>query len=221
MTDTIGISSVLIPPTTPIVAGYGTGSGVVPWTYADWAQFDHSRHVVINQANTDPSPSYYAYDLEPGALTIAQGVAVAQARKSLLVGTLLYVNEANENHGSTTLIPELLAAGLLNSNVNIWLADWNLTEVQAAGLVGSYVEGFRIAAVQWASPSSNAATLLPGSPLTLGQANVDLSVALATVGTPAPVAPVPPPKPPSPPPGITVPPGKYTLTVSTPITFVV
>ena len=61
------------------------------------------------------------------------------------------------------------------TRVQYWLADWSLNEAEAEARLQPNLDG-GIVAVQWASPSSNPRTLVPGSSLTLAEANVDLSV---------------------------------------------
>jgi hypothetical protein len=75
----------------------------------------------------------------------------------------------------------LNAAGpqdLYHRYVRLWLADWSLSSAQATALLGTHLDGHKIVAVQWASPSSNPDTPLPRSSLTLSEANCDLSVTL-------------------------------------------
>ena len=61
-------------------------------------------------------------------------------------------------------------------HVDCWLSNWNLNEAEAAALIGTEIHGMTCRAVQWANPTYNAATLVPGSLLTLADAQVDLSV---------------------------------------------
>jgi hypothetical protein len=88
-------------------------------------------------------------------------------------------------------------AGWYSGHVNVWLADWNLSESGAAVLIGTLIHGMTCVAVQWASPTSNPRTIVPGGTATLQQANVDLSVADAN-WHPAPAVTPPPPPPPPP-----------------------
>lgn len=191
MADTIGADAKNIPGTFPKIAGYDTGSGSIPWTAADWAMFPKSGHVHIDQ-----SPSLLGYgsghsavaDIEAGAGTIANLVLQTKARyASKLTGNVYCSLGDPINHpASSTLVQIILAflnAGLSVGQTDFWLADWNLNETQAAALIGSYsipIAGhgnvtINVVAVQWASPSSNPNTILPGTNLTLKQANVDLS----------------------------------------------
>ena len=70
----------------------------------------------------------------------------------------------------------LRAAGMPLSKCGAWLANWNLSEAEADAALGTAIAGIRIVGVQWASPTSNPGTKVPGSNLTLAQAQLDLSV---------------------------------------------
>jgi hypothetical protein len=199
MIDAIRTSAHNIPPGTPKVAGYVTGSGVVPWTAAEWALFPHAGHVRIDQS---PSLAEFARgnaavaDIEGMAGTVTAFVPAVHARIAAGAqwstiygtdGTIAAVAVELEKSGSH---------GWYYGHVDCWLADWNLNEHQAAALAGTQVHGLTCRAVQWASPSSNPGTLVPGSHLTLAAAGVDLSVAEAAWHAPATApAPAPPPAP--------------------------
>ncbi|MGP0047848.1 MAG: hypothetical protein ACLPZR_03225, partial [Solirubrobacteraceae bacterium] len=61
----------------------------------------------------------------------------------------------------------------------IWEADWNLSEAEATARLGTDLgNGAIIASIQFASPTSNPDTVIPGTSITLAQANADLSVTL-------------------------------------------
>lgn len=180
MIDATRVNAHNIPREAVKVAGYVTGLGAVPWTAAEWALFPESGHVRIDQS---PSLSSFAQgladvaDLEYLAGTVASFVAAVESRIDLGItwstaygtdSTLAAVEGALEAAGPH---------GWYFGHVDAWLADWNLSEAQAAGVVGTLVHGLTCRAVQWASPSSNPGTLVPGSGLTLAQAQVDLSVA--------------------------------------------
>jgi hypothetical protein len=59
------------------------------------------------------------------------------------------------------------------------VADWSLSEAEAAKILTTSGD-YPVVAVQWASPTSNPNTLVPGSHLTLSEANVDLSITVAS-----------------------------------------
>jgi hypothetical protein len=190
MVDTVGTTAKNIPTATGKVAGYVTGSADIQWTAAEWAMFPHSVHVTINQENGSDA-ACDVYDYETGAWTELDVVAKVKANAGQCT---VYVNQANVE----SLTKALTAAGMQNHGVELWLANWDLDKSEATALVGTFINEFKVVAVQWASPSSNPDIILPGSTKTLKQANCDLSVTL--VGWPAVVTP---PAPPVDPPPVT------------------
>lgn len=173
------------------VAGYDTEmiAGTVKWTDEDWALFpeDKCGHVHIDQSvglTLLAMGKSHVGDVETGAGTIEDFIHAAQVRwEKFQMDTTLYTsaNNADDYH------QKLTAAGLID-RINWWVADWSLNRAEAASRIGKN----RVVAVQWASPSSNPKTLVPGSQtMTLEVAGVDLSVALASWH-----GPVHPPKPP-------------------------
>jgi hypothetical protein len=196
MIDAIRVNARNIPPGCLKVAGYGTGTGDVPWTPAEWALFPKAGHVRIDQTpglNLFATGGADVADIEAYAGTVSSFVAAVKER-------IAHGVEWSTAYGSdSTLLTvhnELEAAGPHGwyfGHVDCWLADWNLSEAQAAALVGREVHGMTCRAVQWASPSSNPSTIVPGGTLTLAAANVDLSAAEASWHAPLTVTP--PPKP--------------------------
>ena len=178
-----------VPANVPKVAGYVTGTPDIAWTAQDWSRFPHSGRVRIDQS---PSLQHLyagtadAGDVESLAGTPATFAAAARQRVSHGLLTTAY--------GSADFLAQVAAAlaseGVSLAHVTAWLANWNLNESQAAAMVGQLVSGMRCVAVQWASPSSNPRTLVPGTSATLATAQVDLSVADGT-WFPSPPAPVP------------------------------
>jgi hypothetical protein len=169
MIDTIGADAFNIPASAPKVAGYVTGSAGIIWTDQDWARFSGGE-VHINQ-DPDSSPlNGNVLDVEPVAWT---NEGAAQACKTRLAhGRGIHCYTASSN--LTPLVNELLAVGI--TSCNIWLANWSLSEAEATHMVYTRSGPWPLVAVQWASPTSNPDTILPGSSLTLAQANCDLSV---------------------------------------------
>lgn len=182
MADTIGADAKNIPVTFPKIAWYGTGGGSIPWTAQEVDRFPHSGKVSIDQT---PGLAEYAAgklavaDVEPGAGTIqnfVNGTRLRNARSQMGHG---YCSVSN----LPVMISAMVAGGLDLTDSDFWVADWNLSQSQASQMVGKYtltIAGGRVvtidvASVQWASPTSNPHTILPGTNLTLLQANVDLS----------------------------------------------
>ncbi len=171
----------------PKIAGYVTGSGGIQWSGAQLAA--HPGVVRIDQS---PSLGVFAgggadvADVETGAGT--PGAFAAAVKVRLALG-----HPGGTIYGSDSFLAAagaaLSAAGLAG-HADCWLADWNLNLASASALVGQQRHGMTIRAVQWASPTSNPRTMLPGTSVTLAQANVDLSAADPTwpAGSPPPPA---------------------------------
>lgn len=160
------------------VGGYVSGSGGIEWTAQQWAAIKPAVGMRIYQGH-GAVPDLFSFDevdVESGAVTVAGAVAILKDRVDAgIVWTNFY--------GSRDTLKAIQQAGSKLGN-KYWigharcrLADWNLSRVEAEALVGTEVEGMTCYGVQWASPSSNPNTIMPGpSGLTLKQANVDLSV---------------------------------------------
>lgn len=200
MIDTVGNSAHNIPNGTKKVAGYTTGGNGIQWTDQQWSQFAKTAGEIkiCQHSNGDPFAAN-AFDIEPGALTIADFVRMAGQREHDRKWNSAGYCDANQ---LGDLVLACVDAKL--TMVELWVANWSLDESQAIGLLGTKVRNYPIVAVQYASPTSNPHTVCPGSNKTLSELNLDLSVALtdwfpAPGPAPAPKPPVTPPKPPIPP----------------------
>jgi hypothetical protein len=171
MIDAISSNVANVPASAGKVAGYVTGTPDIQWTAADWARFPRAGHVRIDQ-----SPDLASWisgaadvaDIENGAGTQESAVAGALARKKRGWLSFIYVAQ-----GNFAAMKDAVNAAGLSGVVSYWVANWDLSEAEAAAaLTGD------VAAVQWASPSSNPLTVVPGGSQTLAEANVDLSVTL-------------------------------------------
>jgi hypothetical protein len=175
MIDAIHFNVGNIPASSPKVAGYVTGTPDIQWTRQDWERFPHAGTVRIDQ-----SPGLAGYgsnagsvaDIEDGAGTVGSFVTASESR--LRLGRLLWC------YGTESVLSQvsaaLTAAGIALGKCGAWLANWNLSEAEADAVLGTAIAGIRVVAVQWASPTSNPGTIVPGSSLTLSEAQVDLSV---------------------------------------------
>jgi hypothetical protein len=173
MIDTIGMTSGNIPINTPKVAGYNTGSNGVPWSTADWDRFPNAGKIIMCQdADYSTWHSADGGDVEPGAMTVAGFVKGATLRQQLGWNTVAYVDKDNV----AALVKACNAANL--TKVELWIGDWKLDQAEAAAQLGQTVAGYQIVAIQWASPTSNPTTMVPGSTQNLKEANLDLSVTL-------------------------------------------
>jgi hypothetical protein len=190
MADTISQSAGNIPTSIEKVAGYVTGTRGIRWTSDDWARFSEEKtgQVHINQSPASGPMVGSVLDIETDAWTIADAVKAVGMRHAAGKGTCLYADADM----LPALTDALTAAKVDAATTTLWVAAWSLDEDQAADEVGEDYRGFRVVAVQYASPSSNPKTILPGTDKTLKEANVDLSVALASW---FPAKPVPAPQP--------------------------
>jgi len=199
MADTVVGSAHNIPKNFPRVGGYVTGTPDVRWTDQEWALFPPASHVRIEQGYGAllNVADYDEIDVEAGAISpqtcagmIAARVAAGHNWTTVYASrnNLALVATAVKAHGDSVWI----------GHVDCILADWDLNQGEATALVGTMVEGMTCVGVQWASPRSNPDTLLPGTTMTLREANVDLSV-VAADWNPSGIGNVPPPPPPPPP----------------------
>jgi hypothetical protein len=164
------------------VAGYTTQAHPtdgIAWTDGQFALFPHCIRI-------DQSPGLgmarnaRVKDVEAGGARIADVVAIAESRHAARLPFTVYIQDSNLK----ACRDAMRAAGVPNGYVTYWIANWNLNEAQAEARLGGDV-----VALQWASPTSNPQTILPGSNLTLQRANADLSVAIHSWPGPAPVHP--------------------------------
>lgn len=188
-----------VPDIYPYIGGYCSGLDSVPWDAADWSKYRSARVIRIYQgAGAFPGVAGFdEIDVESGAVTPQQAADLVQQRVNAgITWTGIYGSDAALAETSTLI--QAKGHVIWNGHVYCRLADWNLNEVQATALVGTYVHGMTCVGVQWASPESNPHTVLPGTSLTLAQANADLSVVDANwipSGGFSPPAPPPPPPP--------------------------
>jgi hypothetical protein len=180
MIDATAANARHIPLTTAKVAGYVTGSGGVPWDASLWSLFPHAGLVRIEQ---DPPA---AYPLHSDVLDVESGAATPDHLPGWVDHRLSAGIKWSTVYGSADHLDACYAALVKQGfshyigHVDAWVANWNLNRDEAAALVGKMAHGFTVRAVQWASPTYNPMTVVPGSNLSLQQALVDLSVADAS-----------------------------------------
>lgn len=188
-----------VPNQYPYVFGYCSGLGSVPWDASDWNKYT-GRRVCRTYQGAGAFPGIAGFDeidVESGAVTPADAAHLIQQR--VVNGhewTTVYASDGALAEVSSLV--QAMGETIWNGHVNCRLADWNLNAIEAAAKVGTYIHGMTCIGVQWASPSSNPHTLLPGTQLTLAQADVDLNVVdsqwipsggFTPVNPPAPVPP--------------------------------
>jgi hypothetical protein len=184
------------------VAGYTSGTSNIVWTEADWDKYANKIRLRIEQGygSAEPDVGSYDYlDVENGAWTPATAAQQIQRRvEAGYVWTGVYGSDSTLESVATAV--KALGNDIWVGHVYCVLANWNLDETEAAAILGTEVHGMTCNGVQWASPTSNPDTRLPGTNATLAQVNADLNVvpvgwAPPTVprGTSAPTPPAAPP----------------------------
>lgn len=178
MLDAIGARGpAVIPKGTRRVAAYITGSGGIAWTNSEIAALAAKGVQLVlridqtNQFLPFLSVKDLVVDIEPGAATNLTADSIDARRAQAGQDTVDYCMVSDFD----ALKASVNARGLQN-RVWYWVADWNLDRQGAIDFLAAHD---RVVAVQWASPTSNPSTLVPGSNATLAQANVDLSVTRA------------------------------------------
>jgi hypothetical protein len=174
MIDAIHDNVHSIPANAVKVAGYVTGTSDIEWKAADWARFSTTAKVRVNQWPGSNPLLGDVLDVEPGAWTNEGAAQACVERKKNGLPINLYSSQDN----LTPLLNACIALGVTTGN--LWVANYNLSIEEATSLVVHRYGPWPIQAVQWASPSSNPNTLIPGSKLTLKEGNCDLSATAPT-----------------------------------------
>lgn len=164
-----------IPGDSIAVAGYDTGPGIA-WAPGQWDWFPRASKVHFDQSpgltEFAPGRSHAARvsntaDIEAGAATIESFIAAARIREAAGLQSTAYIDMAE--------YPDLVVA-VAKAKVNgvrYGIADWSLSASQAQNALEKNLEWVF---VQFASPTSNPHTEMPGLGMTLAEANCDLSV---------------------------------------------
>ena len=148
--DSIHVNVPHLPPGQ--TAGYTTGSSDIRWTVQDWAK--HPSAVRIDQDVQAGDLTADVLDVERGAATNS-GAAhwYTMALRSFTAGTrpgqrhpAIYTSASNV----TPLVNALKAAGV-HSGPGLWVANWNLTDPQAAAEVAAASGPYPVIGVQFAS----------------------------------------------------------------------
>lgn len=137
-------------------------------TAAQWAAIPRGHGIRIDQAPTNELfGGAQVKDVEPGAAGLGNAVVLRKQGHKFVT----YTFEAN-----------MVAARQALPGGPFWVANWNLSEAQAIAYIEQHAD---VVGVQFASPTSNPTTILPGSGgQTLRSANVDLSVMRASFWVP-------------------------------------
>jgi hypothetical protein len=139
-------------------AGYTTGTdgtggtADIRWRPADWAARPGAVRICQDPAGSDVTADVYDVERYAGTGARAPGW-YRDAEKSYLSGArsgqrspAIYTSAANV----TPLVNALIAGGV-TSGPGLWVANWDLTQVQAYADVVNAAGPFPIVAVQWAS----------------------------------------------------------------------
>lgn len=173
--DTIDANVDRVPLATPVIWAYVTGTTLNPeieWELADLQLFPHSTIYRIDQGFGDQADEVRAfdadeYDLEARAWTVDRLVRVIQLRNERRWSTRVYASV----DPYTALIAGLAAARVPTHSLYYREANWDLNETEA----WQVLTGNKYAA-QWASPSSNPLTVIPGTSVNLQAAGADLNM---------------------------------------------
>src|SRR6266571_1509911 len=133
-------------------AGYTTGSADIRWTSADWKAHPGAVRICQDSAASDHTAD--CLDVERYAATNSGAAGwFKAAEKAYLAGQrpgqrspAVYTSASNV----TPLVNALIAGGV-TSGCGLWVANWNLTQVQAYADVVNAAGPYPIVGVQWAS----------------------------------------------------------------------
>lgn len=175
--DATAVNAHAIPLNALAVAGYDTGGPLIAWPTPRWESFPLASKLHIDQSpdltEFKPGRSHAARvsdlaDIEPFAATIESFIEAAKAREAAGLQSPAYISFAE--------LPQLTfavrAAGLLAS-VRYAVADWSWSAAEAQDQLEQHPSWVL---AQFASPTSNPGTLLPGTGVALREAQCDLSV---------------------------------------------
>ena len=133
-----------------IRGGYTTGSGSVPWTAADWAANPDAVRYCQDPGATDHTAD--VLDVETGAATLADCAPWAHAALAA------YSSDARPgqrtpaiycSRNNVTPVVNALISGGIKAGVGLIVADWNLSESQAAAEVAAGSGPFPIVGIQY------------------------------------------------------------------------
>jgi len=132
-----------------LAAGYSTGSGIVPWTAADWKAHPGAVRICQDPGATDTTADIL--DVESGAATIA---AVARWAEAAAVNVAAGKRPGQRHPAiymslsAVTPVVNALIAGGIHEGPGLWIANWNLSAAEAAALVHAGGGPFPVIGVQ-------------------------------------------------------------------------
>jgi hypothetical protein len=131
-------------------AGYSTGSGVVPWGPAEWKAHPGAVRICQDPHATDETADVLDVEFHAATASVAARWAEAAAA-NVAAGTrhgqrhpAIYMSLS-----AVTPVVNALVHGGISEGVGLWVANWNLTEAEAAALVQHAGGPFPIVGVQY------------------------------------------------------------------------
>ena len=131
-------------------AGYSTGTGLVPWTDADWRAHPGAVRICQNPGATDTTAD--VLDVEAGAATTGMAARWAEAAAASVARGIRPGQRHPAIYMSLSMVTPVvnaLIAGGIREGVSLWVANWNLTEAEASALVAHAGGPFPIIGVQY------------------------------------------------------------------------
>jgi hypothetical protein len=177
--DVIGVNSANIPAVSAlgIIALYATGSDGIEATAAEIARFKNAGVGVVLIDQT-PSLSVFAAgladvaDVEEGAGTPETAVAAILARQAHGWQSTIYIS-----YNSLDSLIGAFTADVDQKRVLFGVANYEWSQAQSEELLSANASW---AYCQYGDPDSNPDTLVPGTTVTLAQAQCDIDVAQAS-----------------------------------------
>lgn len=176
--DATGTNAGRLPFDLIAVMGYVTGENGVQWAAHQWDWFPCAGKVHVDQA---PGLPLFAKgladvaDVETGAATLEQFLEAALERSAVGRQSTLY--QSWGDNGTNLAAARAAVAERHIDGVRYFVANFNWSMQNAINFLNTNGDAV---GVQFASPGSNPHTMMPGSSLTLSDANVDLSVKRAS-----------------------------------------
>jgi hypothetical protein len=131
-------------------AGYSTGSGAVPWGAGEWKAHPGAVRICQDPGATDTTAD--VLDVEAGAATIGVAARWAEAAAANVAAG----KRPGQRHPAiymslsmVTPVVNALVHGGIAEGVGLWVANWNLTEAEAAALVAHAGGPFPVIGVQY------------------------------------------------------------------------
>ena len=158
-----------LPDGLPVLWWYSTGTPDIRWDTATLLdpRYRYASAYAIDQGFASKGPfDGDEFDVETGAWTVHDMLNIIEARNARRWSTRVYCS-----HRDRAGIMVAAGGWLDIRSVFFRIADWSVSEAEAAARLGG-----NIYAWQWASPKSNSGTRLPGTGLTLAEAQCDLNV---------------------------------------------